>query len=114
MSIRWIKNLIIDGEKSTIEIQIGDKKIGDKCYTRVNSEVECWFENIYDSRNDIIATGVVLISSIIIWFAGDLSFSIDGIFGVSVSLFVIISKMTVSRSSFTVSVKGTICFCIEV
>lgn len=58
MSIRWIKNLIIDGEKSTIEIQVGDKKIGDKCYTRINSEVECWFENIYDSRNDIIAQGL--------------------------------------------------------
>ena len=59
MSIRWIKNLIIDGEKSTIEIQIGDKKIGDKCYTRINNEVECWFENIYDSRNDIIAQGLI-------------------------------------------------------
>ncbi len=58
MSIRWIKNLIIDGEKSTIEIQIGDKKIGDKCYTRINGDVEYWFENIYDSRSDIIAQGL--------------------------------------------------------
>ena len=53
MSIRWIKNLIIDGEKSTIEIQIGDKKIGDKCYTRINNEVECWLA--FMIRNDIIA-----------------------------------------------------------
>ena len=58
MSIRWIKNVLINGEKSTIEIQVGDKKIGDKCYTRINNEVESWFENIYDTRNDIIAQGL--------------------------------------------------------
>ncbi|NLW32747.1 MAG: hypothetical protein GXY77_14970 [Fibrobacter sp.] len=58
MSIRWIKNVLINGEKSTIEIQVGDKKIGDKCYTRINNEVEFWFENIYDTRNDIIAQGL--------------------------------------------------------
>jgi hypothetical protein len=58
MSIRWIRNLLIDEEKSTIEIQIGDKRIGDKCYTRVNTELELWFENIYDSRSDIIAQGI--------------------------------------------------------
>lgn len=58
MSIRWIKNVKIDGEKGTIEIQIGDKRIGDKCYTRVNTETEVWFENIYDTRNDIIAQGI--------------------------------------------------------
>lgn len=58
MSIRWIKNVLIDGEKSTIEIQIGSRKIGDKCYTRINDEIEVWFENIYDTRNDIIAQGL--------------------------------------------------------
>lgn len=58
MSIRWIRNLLINGEKSTIEIQVGNKRIGDKCYTRINDEVEAWFENIYESRNDIIAQGL--------------------------------------------------------
>ncbi|MFP4163813.1 MAG: hypothetical protein ACLFQB_02255 [Chitinispirillaceae bacterium] len=58
MSIRWIRNVLIDGEKSTVEIQIGDKRIGDKCYTRVNEELEEWFENIYSTRDDIIAQGV--------------------------------------------------------
>ena len=58
MSIRWVKNLLINGEKSTIEIQIGDKKIGDKCYIRINHETEIWFENISDTRNDIIAQGI--------------------------------------------------------
>jgi hypothetical protein len=58
MSIRWVRNVLIDGEKNTIEIQIGDKKIGDKCYTRINNEVEKWFENLYDERGEIIAQGI--------------------------------------------------------
>ncbi len=58
MSIRWIRNVIIDGEKSTIEIQIGDRKIGDKCYTRINRETEVWFENYSEDRDDIIAQGI--------------------------------------------------------
>jgi len=58
MSIRWLRNVLIDGEKSTIEIQIGDRRIGDKCYTRINEELEMWFENIYTTRGDIIAQGV--------------------------------------------------------
>jgi hypothetical protein len=61
MSLRWIRNIVVDGQKSTIEIQIGDKKIGDKCYTRINTEVELWFENIFDTRNDIIAQGIDLL-----------------------------------------------------
>jgi hypothetical protein len=61
MSLRWIRNIVVDGQKCTIEIQIGDKKIGDKCYTRLNTEVELWFENIFDTRNDIIAQGIDLL-----------------------------------------------------
>ena len=58
MSIRWIKNVVIGSEKTTIEIQIGDLKIGDKCYTRVSNETEVYFNNVYDTRNDIIAQGL--------------------------------------------------------
>ncbi|HMA64362.1 MAG: hypothetical protein ACM31E_10110 [Fibrobacterota bacterium] len=58
MSIRWIRNILVDDDKYTVEIQIGDKKIGDKCYTRINTEVEQWFENIFDTRTDIIAQGI--------------------------------------------------------
>jgi hypothetical protein len=58
MSIRWVRNVLIDGEKNTIEIQIGDKKIGDKCYTRINNEIEKWFDNLFDERNEIIAQGI--------------------------------------------------------
>ncbi|MBN1759377.1 MAG: hypothetical protein JW863_13705 [Chitinispirillaceae bacterium] len=58
MSIRWLRNVIIDNEKSTIEIQIGDRRIGDKCYTRINQETEVWFENAFLERTDIIAQGI--------------------------------------------------------
>lgn len=58
MSIRWLKNVLIDGEKSTIEIQIGDRKIGDKCYTRINQETEVWFENTFGTRSGIINQGI--------------------------------------------------------
>jgi len=58
MSIRWLRNVVIDGEKSTVEIQVGDRHIGDKCYTRINDEVEAWFDNYYDGRGEIIAQGV--------------------------------------------------------
>lgn len=58
MSIRWFRNVIVDEVKSTIEIQIGDKKIGDKCYTRINQEVEAWFQNYHQERDDIIAQGI--------------------------------------------------------
>ncbi|MBN2035913.1 MAG: hypothetical protein JW768_04150 [Chitinispirillaceae bacterium] len=61
MSIRWIKNVLIDTEKSTIEIQIGDRRIGDKCYTRINTETESWFDNHSDTRADIIAQGIDLL-----------------------------------------------------
>lgn len=58
MSIRWIKNVVIDGEKSTLEIQLGDKKIGDKCYTRISNDVESYFNNISETRDEIITQGV--------------------------------------------------------
>jgi hypothetical protein len=58
MSIRWLKNVVIDGQKSTIEVQLGDRHIGDKCYTRVNDEVEAWFDNYSEERAEIIAQGV--------------------------------------------------------
>jgi hypothetical protein len=47
MSIRWVTNVVIDGVKSVIESQLGDRAIGDT-----------WFDNISDSREDIIAQGL--------------------------------------------------------
>jgi hypothetical protein len=61
MSIRWVKNVIIDGVKTTIEINIGEKRIGDKCYTRVGTEVESWFKNLSDDRAQILTQGTALL-----------------------------------------------------
>lgn len=58
MSIRWIRNVVIDKEKSTLEVQMGYHKMGDKCYTRIANETESYFENIYETRDDILAQGV--------------------------------------------------------
>ncbi len=58
MSIRWIRNVNIDGEKAKIEVQLGERKFGDKCYTRIGDETEKWFDNLYDNRDDILAQGI--------------------------------------------------------
>jgi hypothetical protein len=58
MAIRWMKNVLIEGAKGAIEIQLGDRKLGDKCYTRIGNEVEQWFDNVSDTRDDIIAQGL--------------------------------------------------------
>jgi hypothetical protein len=61
MSIRWIRNVIIDGQKTTIEVQFGESRIGDKCYTRVGSEVEQWFDNLFATREDVLSQGLSII-----------------------------------------------------
>jgi hypothetical protein len=63
MSIRWVRNIVVDGAKSMIEIQIGDRRIGDKCYTRVNTDTEVWFENLSENREEIIAQGIDLLKN---------------------------------------------------
>ena len=55
MSIRWIKNVIIDNEKTTLEVQLGNKKIGDKCYIRIGNEMETYFQNLFYTRDEILA-----------------------------------------------------------
>ncbi len=52
-----------------------------------------------DSRNDIISTGVALLSCIIIRFVGETKVSIDGIFGLAVSLFVIVSAAMLMKET---------------
>lgn len=65
MSIRWLQNVLIDNKKSVIEIQLGDKKIGDKCYTRIGTDVEKWFANVSDLREDILAQGLSILQKIL-------------------------------------------------
>lgn len=52
-----------------------------------------------DSRNDVISTSVILIGNIIILFTGDIGFSIDGILGILVSLFIIISGIKLIKET---------------
>jgi len=61
MSIRWIRNVVVDGEKTALEIQLGEKRIGDKCYTRVGDQVERWFNNTGIEREDIIRQGMEIL-----------------------------------------------------
>lgn len=61
MSIRWVKNVTVDGRKTTVEVQIGARRIGDKCYTRVGNETEVWFDTKSDDRDEIIAEGIAIL-----------------------------------------------------
>lgn len=61
MSIRWIRNVYIDNEETTVEIQIGYKIIGDKCYTRIGNNLEIYFNHKDDNRDDIVLEGKILL-----------------------------------------------------
>jgi hypothetical protein len=61
MSIRWVKNVIVNGQKSTVEVQIGDRHIGDKCYTRIGTETEEWFSTRFEDRDTILAEGIKIL-----------------------------------------------------
>jgi len=63
MSIRWIRNVIVDGTESTLEIQLGYKTIGDRCYVRIGNEMEEYFSPISFIRADIVEEGIALIQS---------------------------------------------------
>ncbi len=63
MSIRWIRNVIVDNEESTLEIQLGYKTIGDRCYIRIGNEIEEYFAPTSLGRYDIVEEGVALLQS---------------------------------------------------
>ncbi|MDR0303179.1 MAG: hypothetical protein LBH98_00170 [Chitinispirillales bacterium] len=57
MSVRWIRNVCIDGQETTIEIQIGYKVIGDKSYTRIGNDIELYFDAKTEERSEIVNKG---------------------------------------------------------
>ncbi len=61
MSFRWIRNVIIAEKKTDLEIQIGYYKFGDRCYTRIDNETETYFQNMYETREDILAQGIEIL-----------------------------------------------------
>lgn len=61
MSVRWIRNVVIDGEESTLEIQLGYKSIGDRCYIRIGSDIEEYFTPFTEHRAGIVEEGIALL-----------------------------------------------------
>ena len=60
-SIRWIRNLTLDGVPLTFEIMIGSDHIADKCYVRVNAEPEFYFKAESDTRQAIVRKGIEIL-----------------------------------------------------
>ncbi len=63
MSIRWIRNVMVDGHRATLEIMLGVSKIADKCYVRIDNGRELWFTPNEDSRKTILRQGTELLQS---------------------------------------------------
>lgn len=61
MSIRWIRNVQLDGRPATLEVMLGSTRISDKCYVRVNQEEEFWFHPSVDSREAILQQGIEML-----------------------------------------------------
>ncbi|MGM0443773.1 MAG: hypothetical protein ACQEQV_06255 [Fibrobacterota bacterium] len=59
MSIRWIRNVVVDGEETTLEIQLGFRHMGDRCYVRVGTELEEYFRPPSENREDIVNEGLL-------------------------------------------------------
>lgn len=62
-SIRWIRNIMVDGVPTNLEIMIGSDSIADKCYVRVNTEAEFYFKPPVDSREAIVNTGIEILKA---------------------------------------------------
>lgn len=60
-SIRWIRQVMIDGQRATLEIMIGVQYIADRCYARINQENEIWFVPHSDIRSEIVMQGTQLL-----------------------------------------------------
>lgn len=58
MSIRWIRSVMVDGRQTTLEVMLGNTRIADKCYVRMNQDDELWFHPRTDSREAILQQGI--------------------------------------------------------
>ena len=57
MSIRWIREVLLNGESTTLEVQMGDRHIGDKCYIRKGTDLESWFTTVSADRDEDLEQG---------------------------------------------------------
>ena len=58
MSIHWIRNILIDGDKQTLDIHLGSYTVSDKCYTRIGDENPHWFKPSEFDRDYILNVGI--------------------------------------------------------
>jgi hypothetical protein len=63
MSIRWIRNVVVDGRQTTFEVLLGDRSISDKCYVRLNQDEEYWFRPSSADRQAVLRQGLELLKS---------------------------------------------------
>ncbi len=63
MSIRWMRNLVVDGQQTTIEVLLGANKIADKCYVRVNGQEEYWFKPSHEGRDAVLQQGIDMLKA---------------------------------------------------
>lgn len=61
MSIRWIRNVVVDGRQTTLEVLLGNRSIADKCYVRVNQDEELWFRPSSENREAILQQGIEML-----------------------------------------------------
>jgi len=61
MSIRWIRNVVVDGRQTTLEVLLGNRSIADKCYIRVNQDEEFWFRPTSENREAILQQGIEML-----------------------------------------------------
>lgn len=58
MSIRWIRNILVNGKKTTVEVLLGTREISDKCYVRIDNGPEHWFSPKGETRDDVLQQGI--------------------------------------------------------
>ena len=61
MSIHWMRDVLINGEKKKLNIQLGYRHIGDRSYAQVVGETEIWFDSPSRDRNDIMPIGLEIL-----------------------------------------------------
>ena len=60
-SIRWIRNILVEGTPCTIEILMGASHISDKCAVRIDNQPEVYFVPYDDSRDGVVEAGIEIL-----------------------------------------------------
>jgi len=64
-SIRWIRNVLIDGEAAVLEVMLGTHKMGDRCYVRINQTPETWYTAASNERHEVLEQGLNILKAIL-------------------------------------------------